>query len=390
MTRKLLAILNTMMVFISVLWISSAANIRSTISNANPRLTSSGDVVDAHSGNIVGPINGTYYLYGEWYGKGNFAVVGATDLPKLAVYSSPNLTSGSWTFHGLLHNNTNPGWSGSPAWPWHPHGAWYSPWAVYVEARKKIVLWFSAFQSECCVAQWGVAESDDGIHFTLISMTRTPSLNASVDGSALFVDDDGTGYVAYTAVDAKGMHDHIVAIDRLAPDMLTSTGERVALFPDYFVEGVMLFKRKGVYYVLYGSCCCACRQGSGVVVYMAPAITGPWVQQSRDVNCKADVPICAGMPSELGEKVRPTGQLTINAQGLALSILPTGVPGESTVLWHGQRWLSGPNNPPKCSTLCAKATGDCAQPPNYDKGADFDYCTSPDSLSHGWMLSVYP
>ena len=27
----------------------------------------------------------------------------------------------------------------------------------------------------------------------------------------------------------------------------------------------MLFKRKGRYYVIYGSCCCACREGSGAV-----------------------------------------------------------------------------------------------------------------------------
>ena len=39
----------------------------------------------------------------------------------------------------------------------------------------------------------------------------------------------------------------------------SSSGETVAVLPDYFVEGAMLFKRKGRYYVMYGSCCCACR-----------------------------------------------------------------------------------------------------------------------------------
>lgn len=33
-----------------------------TISNKEPRLDSTGAPVNAHSGNIVGPINGTYFL----------------------------------------------------------------------------------------------------------------------------------------------------------------------------------------------------------------------------------------------------------------------------------------------------------------------------------------
>jgi hypothetical protein len=70
-------------------------------------------------------------------------VVGNTLLPKLAVYSSPDLTSGSWEFRGLLHNNTDPGWAASPQWPWAPNGAWYSPWAVWSEARQKVVLYFT-------------------------------------------------------------------------------------------------------------------------------------------------------------------------------------------------------------------------------------------------------
>ena len=94
-------------------------------------------------------------------------------------------------------------------------------------------------------------------------MTRTSSLNSSLDGSSLLIDDDGVGDVGYDAMQAPGQKDHMVAIDRLSPDLLSSSGKLVALFPDYFVEGTMLFKRKQRYYVIYGSCCCACRQGSG-------------------------------------------------------------------------------------------------------------------------------
>ena len=43
--------------------------------------------------------------------------------------------------------------------------------------------------------------------------------NSSLDGSSLLIDDDGVGYVAYDAMSAPGMKDHVVAIDRLSPDL---------------------------------------------------------------------------------------------------------------------------------------------------------------------------
>ena len=69
----------------------------------------------------------------------------------------------------------------------------------------------------------------------------------------------------------------MVAIERLTPDLHHSTKVQIGrLFPDDFVEGVMIFKRRGTYYLIYSSCCCACRAGSGVVVHSARNIAGPW------------------------------------------------------------------------------------------------------------------
>ena len=125
----------------------------------------------------------------------------------------------------------------SPRWPWAPHGAWYSPSAVWSEARQKVILYWSASQEECCAAQWGVAQSDDGVHFELVTMTAQAGINSSLDDSSLLIDDDGVGYVAYTAMDpGKHRQNHQVAIDRLAPDLLSSSGETVAVLQDYFVE----------------------------------------------------------------------------------------------------------------------------------------------------------
>lgn len=175
------------------------------------------------------------------------------------------------------------------------------------EARRKIVLWWTATPAACCDAYWGVAESVDGIHFVLVSLNETGAghlkppparpggrpaaglgaMTNPKDGNAVLIDDDGVGYIAYTAIKPattlpaageppgfKG--DRMVAIEQLSPDLLHSTKVQVgALFPDDFAEGVMLFKRAGIYYVVYSSCCCACRGDSGAVVYHASNISGP-------------------------------------------------------------------------------------------------------------------
>jgi hypothetical protein len=154
---------------------------------------------------------------------------------------------------------------------------------------------------------------------------------------------------------------------------------------------VLFFKRAGVYYVIYSSCCCCCTAGAGAVVYRATALAGPWHRQGRDVNCRLDVPICAGMKAP--QKERPMGGLIIPAQGFNVARFPgpSGVSssGEggggggrggdddvaATYLWSGERWLSGPFAPsPHCVGDCAPASGTCARDPRYRKGHEFTYC----------------
>ena len=94
-----------------ILAIAAATTVTSkmtaTISNAEPGLDVDGEVVDCHDGPIVGPINGTFFLYGEWYGLQNFDVSGNAGLPKLSVYTSNNLTSGSCKDDALFITRTH-------------------------------------------------------------------------------------------------------------------------------------------------------------------------------------------------------------------------------------------------------------------------------------------
>ena len=157
-----------------------------SISNKDPRRDVEGRIVDCHDGNIVGPINGTYFLYGEWYGNSNFAVAGNSMLPKLSVYTSPDLTSGSWTFKGLLHNNILPGGptrrcgNGRQKVPGIP-----PQWCTLHRTKSSSSTGQLLLQN--AVRQAGALHSLlTGIHFELISLTEKGYfVNSSVDGSSL-------------------------------------------------------------------------------------------------------------------------------------------------------------------------------------------------------------
>ena len=139
----------------SAAWKSSANVV--TLSNGEARRDTDGKIVDSHSGNVV-LLNGRFFLYGERYGK-NIGM--GKDQPKLSVYSSPTMESGSWEDHGDLDVVGN--WS----WPTKPHGTFFTPWAVVDPKTKRVVMWFNAYMNGCCDGNFGTASSDDGLHFTL-------------------------------------------------------------------------------------------------------------------------------------------------------------------------------------------------------------------------------
>ena len=75
---------------------------------------------------------------------GNSSGYGENMSPKLTVYSSPTLASGTWVNHGRLDVLGN--WS----WPTKPVGTFYTPWAVVNPATGKVVLWFNAYMNGAC------------------------------------------------------------------------------------------------------------------------------------------------------------------------------------------------------------------------------------------------
>ena len=319
-----------------------------TVHNDVPRLDVAGNIIDCHSGNIIA-VNGLFYMVGEHYG--NSSGMGPSpplEFPKIVVYTSPDFES--WTFRGFAISE----------WPTKPFGTFFTPWVVYNKATSKFVLWFNAYLHGCCDGQWGVAESDDGVNFTLISLDVVPTYS-SADCNSVLVDDDGQAYSLYSSLD----NDHKQSIDQLSPNYTAVVpGRNSGLFPDRYVEGGVLFKRGEIYYATAGSCCCFCRGGAGVVVYQATSIRGPWTRQALDVNCnRTDAgDVCGAYGDRNNDPIR------IKAQGIGLSLVPLA-DGSTAYLWQGERWLSGANNNPACNDAC----GCTDEPPTYIKGHDFSY-----------------
>lgn len=340
-----------------------------TIRNDVSRLDTSGNIIDCHSGMILYR-NGLYYQYGEHYGNvTGFGPSPPLMYPKIVVYTSPDMEA--WTFRGFALED----------WPTKPYGTFFVPFVVFNEATQQFVLWFNAYLQGCCAGGFGVANSTDGIHFSLVSLNETGKYQL-VDGNALMVDDDGAGYIVYTSelpLPDNATATHMVSIERLTPDYLHLAGENYGLFPDVFVEGAILYKRKGVYYVSFGSCCCFCRGGSGVVVYSAHNIQGPWTRQPYDLNCQGEQEICGAYGQ------RTNGPLTISAQGIGLSTL-TLTGGDTLFLWQGERWVSAPNNNATCADECHP----CVEPANYIKGNGFSYWIPLDFDDSGALLPFAP
>lgn len=335
-----------------------------TVRNDLPRYDDAGEIVDAHSGSLVQHPSGTFFFYGERYRNAtgmDYDWVTGGYAPKLTVYTSTDLQH--WHDHGLV-------------FPTQAAAQW-CPSVVFVNGR--FIAWWAGFNS---------ASSTDGIHFQLENgwwnkKRISNQLGAGWGGGegTLFIDPDtAIGYVIFGASASNASSSpswgHRIAIARLTDDYLDTTSLAATLFPDHFVESPSLFKRNGLWYATYGTCCCACREGSGVVVFTAKSVSGPWTRQAgphSDVNCKnASSAICPGsafFPSKnsFDNPIIPAQGFSINAIQLAN--------GSTAWVWIGDRWLQGPGNNASCTNLCYKPAPEAcvAGQPGYRVGRDPTY-----------------
>jgi len=254
-----------------------------TFNNSAPMLDDTGAILDAHDQSMqrFSP-GGAYYRHAVAYGaclepngtgcERTADNCGFRDDHRIVVYKSDDLSSGSWNFVAEAI---------SPAQ--RPAGIVYRPSAVFNQNTGTVVLGWNTNGLPTAVSASGSPEGPFVFTGTAVNLTT-----GGISDWRWFVDphEPGAGYVIYSA-------DFRIHIERLTDDYLMTRGAPFNFtFSEYFVEAPALFERKGIYYALFGWCCCFCKQGSNIMVHTAPHPLGPWTTQPSgpsyergDVSC---------------------------------------------------------------------------------------------------------
>jgi hypothetical protein len=298
-----------------------------TIDNTVPRRDVTGQIIDAHDGCLQ--LFGTrFYLYGTAYGTN----AGYSTANRFRVYRSPDLEQ--WALAGELFQE-------------HPAGVYYRPSVVFNPKTHKYVLWYNWYPKQWD-GQTGVAISDSPVGpFTIVNPDVRLSCSRAGDGS-LFVDDDGTGYYIYTAID-KG---YAVRVERLTPDYLGATGEISSVLA-VGAEAPLLFRRNNLYYALCGPRCAFCPEGSEVLVFISISPLGPF-GRAPDINRRPEsgaatvwtqktfaVDIPGGTFVLTNELTYQNNAPIISAQETWVAKIPMS--GEPAFVWMADRWQSAPD-----------------------------------------------
>jgi hypothetical protein len=250
------------------------------------RYSNVGDAIDAHDGEIA-LFNGTYYLYGtsydcgfEW-GNKNAPFCG------FKVYSSIDMQN--WADRGFLFN------AKTEVWQTRCNGNTYGcfrPHVVFNSKTQLYVLWINVYDN---VSGYRVFTSKTPVGpFTEVAEPKL-AVNSNAPAAGLnngdhdtFIDDDGTAYLAYTDWRTKGT----IVIEKLSSDYLTGTGEVARSVTDGQTEAPGMFKRNGIYYVVYSDPNCGYCSGTGTSYKTAKSPLGPW-SEGKKISDNS----CGGQPS---------------------------------------------------------------------------------------------
>lgn len=248
--------------------------IKTTITNFDSkgaqvtRFDTDGNAVDAHDGQIAF-FEGVYYLYGTSYDCGFVWQKPNAPFCGFKCYSSTDLVH--WKDLGFLFNAATPEWQARCNG--NTYGG-YRPKVVYNASTHRYVMWFNAYDNSS-----GYHAFTSATPFGPFTPVADPVVAANKGvppglnngDQALFVDDDGVGYIAYTDWRTGGG----IVIERLTPDYLTGTGDYIRTTKTG-TEAPSLFKRNGIYYLTYSDPNCGYCGGTGTSYMRAKSPLGDW------------------------------------------------------------------------------------------------------------------
>jgi len=307
-------------------------------------VATNGDAIDAHDG-ILRYFRGRYYWYGTAYRCG-YALWGLTgdvhaparfDFCGMAAYSSTDLVT--WRDEGYLFDASTPYWRATCA------TGCFSPKILFDPRRKRYVLWVNM----------GVIKGQTSYRaLTSTSPTgpfgdpKAPSLDVPEGGDYdVFVDRDGTGWLAETDVTTELLH---IVVQRLSSDYTDGVGASIKVnqpTPDESCAGQTfcgrreapsLFRRGDRYYVAVSNPACPYCQ-AGTSYYMAGRPSGPWkgpgplsistpqgaagTQQGESISADS----CGGQPRSVSELPSPSGSVYVYWSDLWRGVTEQTAPG---------------------------------------------------------------
>ena len=371
--RSLLAIVAVLAVLAPV-----ALGINITISNVIPHRDTDGVIMDVHDGNVMF-MNGTYYYYGASYGlclepSGESGCTGAAPGScgfrlnhNVSLWTSKDLSA--WTPHPPVFQMTDSG---------IPGGILFCPKIVYNKRTTRFVMWFNWIEgSDFSHSYYGVAMADTPYGpFKVVNKQVSTLAYEDTGDMALFVDDDGTGYVIYTSHIVGGVLTHRMSVEQLTPDFAESLGAKAnsGFFGAPYVEAPTMFKRNGIYYTVFGATCCYCAVGTAVYIHTATHPLGPYATQNSigaeraEIVAADDAPHCSprqGRQASLiaaAARRRSDGPIALKQQTQctqedrsAGKVGITTIPAQQTDImmymssdgpqwmWRGDRWQSAPD-----------------------------------------------
>ena len=185
------------------------------------------------------------------------------------LYSSKDLKS--WTSHGVVMDWRTYKWGASDSWASQMVKGGDGRFYHYTTLVGRGDLGFGCRCTGVAVADSPVGPWKDAIGKPLIKDSDTPSPYGWDDiDPTVFIDDDGTPWMAWG--------NPVCYLAKLKKNMVELDGEiKTLAFPNY-TEGPWLFKRKGLYYLLYVS---HNHLGYGEKVSYATAksMEGPWTHR---------------------------------------------------------------------------------------------------------------
>lgn len=300
----------------------------SVVSNVLPRLDTTGNIIDAHDGNVLFDAASSTYLY---YAAG-YGLCKEPTGPNGCEYWALNNTK-----CGFLFNHSVNLYTSQDLVTWTNEGnvlpvenrvdvVLFSPKVIYHDASQTYVLWYNYVPDYSYAV--AISKSRAGPFQTIATTTGNTTQygypnNTHVGDFSLFKDDDGKAYLLYSS----SAH---VQIEPLSDDYTYSLYRTTNQTSGVFKKGneaPAMFKRNGMYYALVSEACCYCQPGGLVYAYMASAPLGPYSYIGE---------IAAG-PNPFH------GDVATSSQQTNVFRVPGATPADDQFVWQGDRWQSAPD-----------------------------------------------